>query len=160
MVVILIVLMLLGLGTACAEHRRDLAAVAARELPDVQPAKLSPICDFARQSDGSLVGCLAGDYFFSFGSADLRPETRSELSRLLPTVLAHQGAVRIEGYTDGIGPTEYNEQLSTARAQSVRSWLLESGVRQQVAAEGHGEDGATDNVADDSRRRVVIILEP
>ncbi|TCJ35200.1 OmpA family protein [Parafrankia sp. BMG5.11] len=155
-----IVLTLPGLTTSCGEEPRDLPAVAARELPNVQPPKLSPICDFTRQPDGSLVGCLAGDYFFAFDSADLRPETRGELSRLLPTVLAHEGVVRIKGYTDGIGSAEYNKFLSAARAQSVRSWLIEKGARQEIVSEGLGEEGAADNVADDTRRRVLIILEP
>ncbi len=52
------------------------------------------------------------------------------------------------GHADSSGLSSYNEQLSTVRAQSVRSYLILQGVDpENLTAVGYGE---TDPVADNA----------
>jgi OOP family OmpA-OmpF porin len=49
--------------------------------------------------------------------------------------------VKIEGHTDSRGSSEYNINLSEMRAESVRSFLINSGISpQRISARGMGED--------------------
>ena len=50
------------------------------------------------------------------------------------------GRIRIEGYTDNVGPPDMNLKLSRDRAESVRVALVERGVaRDRLRTEGYGE---------------------
>ena len=74
--------------------------------------------------------------------------------------------VRIEGHTDSNGPDTYNLKLSTARAQSVRAFLLNAGIDgSRMEAIGYGEEQPIDtNLTEDGRaanRRVEFnIIKP
>jgi len=62
---------------------------------------------------------------FKFNSAQLTDEGREQLDQ----IVASQGSLKsyfvaIEGYTDKIGPTDYNLDLSRRRAQVVQSYLV------------------------------------
>ncbi len=46
---------------------------------------------------------------------------------------------RVEGHTDAIGKTRYNQQLSERRAQSVVEFLLQRGIdKDRLVAQGKG----------------------
>ena len=50
------------------------------------------------------------------------------------------GRIRIEGYTDNVGPPDMNLRLSRERADSVRAALIERGVaHDRLRTEGYGE---------------------
>jgi outer membrane protein OmpA-like peptidoglycan-associated protein len=71
--------------------------------------------------------------------------------------------VRIDGHTDSQGADGYNQQLSQARAEAVRTALAGMGVApERITAVGHGE---TQPVADNKiaagrqqNRRVEVTL--
>jgi OOP family OmpA-OmpF porin len=49
--------------------------------------------------------------------------------------------VEIQGYTDATGAVAYSMKLSQARADAVRSYLVEKGVRESsLTARGFGPD--------------------
>lgn len=86
--------------------------------------------------------------FYDFGKAELRPESYSELDRVLK-LFQNYPDMRIEviGYADSIGSTEYNLDLSKRRAEAVRHYLLENGVKaEQVIARGVGEELPTGEI--------------
>ena len=62
------------------------------------------------------------------------PETERNLSELLDYLAnAPEGhEVILEGHASGDGPAERNDSLSLRRAERVRDWLLEKGVRPDV----------------------------
>jgi len=77
-----------------------------------------------------LIGKVApiyqqGGALFEYDSATLRKEAIETLSKLGILIERNPRATfSIEGYTDSFGTPEYNQKLSTARAEAVKSWLV------------------------------------
>jgi outer membrane protein OmpA-like peptidoglycan-associated protein len=70
---------------------------------------------------------LPGGALFEFASSDLRPAAIEQLRKLgLLIKKSPNVTFSIEGYTDSFGDAAYNEQLSQARADSVRTWLVQN----------------------------------
>ncbi|MBT2334597.1 OmpA family protein [Variovorax paradoxus] len=91
---------------------------------------------------------LGADGLFRFdgGSmADLLPEGRGKLEALASDIkgsLKSTDAVKVTGHTDRLGSHSYNNALSLARANTVRNYLVQSGVpaeKVQVQAKGESE---------------------
>lgn len=79
--------------------------------------------------------------FFDFDKAELRPESREELDRLVE-ILNDNPAVTIElsAHTDRKGDETYNENLSLRRASSVMRYLIDNGVDPlRLSAAGYGK---------------------
>lgn len=78
--------------------------------------------------------------FFGFDSARLRPESRTELRYLTEMLQKYpEYRIQIEGHTDSIGTPAYNHWLSQARADSVRSYLVQQGIAaNRLVARGFG----------------------
>lgn len=96
-----------------------------------------------------------------------RSEVTTQARRLLDSFFYHStlplnSQVYIYGFTDSVGDTSYNNRLSAARAESVKEYLMTSGVEENniLTTIGLGErsvsgkDKATVN-ADDRRVDVV-----
>src|SRR5258707_13102344 len=81
------------------------------------------------------------DVLFDTGSYTLKPGAREKLAKISGIVLAHPGLnLQIEGHTDSVGSDEFNQQLSERRADSVRDFLAEQGVRgSAISARGFGK---------------------
>ncbi|MBO9375914.1 OmpA family protein [Sphingomonas histidinilytica] len=81
------------------------------------------------------------DVVFETGKADLKPGAAQRLQPLAQYLQANKDVkVRIDGHTDSQGSDGYNQQLSEARAQSVRNALAGLGVApDRITAVGHGE---------------------
>ncbi|RZL64123.1 MAG: outer membrane protein assembly factor BamE [Variovorax sp.] len=86
---------------------------------------------------------LSADALFAFDRAalqDLLPSGRRELDRIAVVLGgAKVEHVRIVGHTDRLGAVAYNQQLSEARAATVRAYLIGAGVPgERLAASGRG----------------------
>ncbi len=69
---------------------------------------------------------ICGDTLFEFDKSTLTPHAVSTLELLVPKLKEQwTHPVTIEGHTDAIGTDEYNQSLSTKRAEQVSNWLLE-----------------------------------
>ncbi len=94
--------------------------------------------------------------FFDTNRATLKPAS-SEVLAAVAKAAANCPNVRIEiaGHTDSRGEEEFNQQLSQARANSVREFLSNSGVAgARLEAVGYGESQpVADNIASDGRAR-------
>lgn len=77
---------------------------------------------------------------FEFDSTDF-DEVGAEYARTLAEHLALNAppSIRLGGHTDPQGPEEYNLELSEARAERVRSFLLENGYSGEIVISGYGE---------------------
>ena len=93
---------------------------------------------------------------FDMGSANLRPESQEQLDNVAAILLAYPNVrVKIGGYTDNVGGTEKNLQLSKARANSVVAELVRKGVSpERLDAEGYGEQNPiADNSTEEGRAK-------
>lgn len=103
--------------------------------------------------------------FFASGSAELLTESETELNYLLHLLEKNKEIrIRIIGYTDNVGNSRDNLILSERRANSVRSRLIELGVRaSRIEATGKGEEQAiadnnTEQGRKENRRTEFIII--
>ena len=110
---------------------------------------------------------LSSDVLFEFGKASLRPEGQQKLDDLAGRV----GDANVEeivavGHADRIVSEPYNQKLSEERANAVKVYLIDKGMRADlVKAEGKGE---SQPVADCSKmgperannRKLVSCLQP
>ncbi|MDD3642314.1 MAG: OmpA family protein [Candidatus Krumholzibacteria bacterium] len=78
---------------------------------------------------------------FESGSAALTPDSYSTLDQVVKSLTAYpEVKVEIRGYTDSVGEWEYNLGLSQRRADSVKTYLVNSGVpAERILAKGYGE---------------------
>jgi OOP family OmpA-OmpF porin len=78
---------------------------------------------------------------FDFDKATLKPEAKAILDEAAALLNKHERVVvEVAGHTDSMGPDEYNQGLSERRANSVRDYLVEQGVRaSRLSAKGYGE---------------------
>jgi outer membrane protein OmpA-like peptidoglycan-associated protein len=70
--------------------------------------------------------------------------------------------IKIEGYTDGSGPDNYNDHLSDDRCNALLNWLLAKGADlTQLQTHGNGESLAGTNQNPAAQfRKVTVILPP
>jgi OOP family OmpA-OmpF porin len=146
--------------------------------PPPPPAKCSDmdndgVCDDMDKCPGTpagarvdKVGCPLEQtlkLLFDFDSAELRPESITELERLVKFMGDVPFATAlIEGHTDSVGSDAYNMKLSDRRAKSVFDYLTSRGVDPaRLSSVGKGE---TMPIADNStaegrqeNRRVMLI---
>ncbi|MGF6766141.1 OOP family OmpA-OmpF porin [Paraburkholderia sp. GAS33] len=86
--------------------------------------------------DQAVPGKFTLDFgvLFPFGKSslqDLLPAGRTALDNIATSLAGkyrNVKSLRITGYTDRIGADAYNDQLSLARAQTVRDYLIERGI--------------------------------
>jgi outer membrane protein OmpA-like peptidoglycan-associated protein len=144
-------------------------AMAARQERDAARARLASsigaILDTKREARGLVVN-LSGVLFTS-GKAELQPAARENLSKLSGILLAYPGpyTLAIGGHTDSVGSDAMNDKLSLARAESVRSYLMQAGIAGShlTGATGYGKhQPVADNATAAGRaqnRRVEIVID-
>jgi outer membrane protein OmpA-like peptidoglycan-associated protein len=86
---------------------------------------------------------------FEPNSTSLTAGARGALDRVAISLGAHAGTrVEVAGYTDNRGGIAANLRLSKARADAVRSYLIERGVSpEQITSRGYGADDPIDTNA-------------
>lgn len=89
---------------------------------------------------------LKGIHFES-GSSKLTPDSYVILDQVVKSLMAYpEVRVEIRGYTDSVGGWEFNLKLSRKRAESVREYLINSGISpDRLVAEGYGEADPVDS---------------
>lgn len=118
---------------------------------------------------------LAADVLFAFDKAELSPTGTSRLTQtvtLIRSRTSRAGAdgskvIRIDGYTDSLGATAYNQGLSQRRAASVTAALTKLlGSGYELRSAGHGasdpvaantKPDGTDNPAGRAQNRRVTV---
>ncbi|MFH0866372.1 MAG: OmpA family protein [Bacteroidota bacterium] len=84
---------------------------------------------------------VLNNIFYDFDKSTLRPESVSELDRLV-LLMTENPTIKIElsSHTDNVGSDEYNITLSQARAQSVVDYVIAKGIdKGRLVAKGYGE---------------------
>src|SRR4029079_1681495 len=72
------------------------------------------------------------DVLFDTAKWTLKPGAREKLAKIAGIVVSHPGLMlQIEGHTDSVGGDDYNQALSERRANSVREFLVQQGVKSE-----------------------------
>lgn len=85
---------------------------------------------------------LKASSLFGFDRAVLQPAGKTELDALARDLKGmNYQTITVEGHTDRLGSTAYNQKLSVERAEAVRSYLVNSGgvSNASISAVGKGE---------------------
>ena len=118
----------------------------------------------------SRIDVLA-DALFDFDKSDLRPDAEETLEVLGPTIAKYDNhPAEIDGFTDSIGSTEYNQRLSERRAESVKRWLVAHHyLAETTVIRGFGKtrpvapntnpDGTDSPAGRQKNRRVEIVID-
>lgn len=119
-----------------------------------------------REEQRGTIITLSGEVLFATGESTLLPIAQQRLDQVA-RALIDQGArhLVVEGHTDSRGSPTTNQQLSLARAQSVRSYLISRGIPEaQIEAVGLGPSRpvAPNDTAEGraNNRRVEIVVSP
>ncbi len=93
-------------------------------------------------TNGVTTGSLNDGANFATGSAELTPETQAILNIGVALLVRDQSlGIRVTGHTDSVGPADFNQRLSEARAQSAVEYMLAAGVDPaRLVARGRGEE--------------------
>lgn len=117
--------------------------------------------------DDSIALRLSGDRVFAFGSAKISPEQAIPLQKISTILqLYPQSHMEIVGYTDDIGPKQYNMSLSAKRAESVAQILTRQGMlASSIETRGAGEanpianNGTAEGRSQNRRVEIAIMAE-
>lgn len=154
-------------GQSTSEQLQAEAQARAEAERKAQEAldKLDEVAQIREDARGRVIS-LSGSVLFASGKSVLLESAKSRLDQVaeaLKTMPEGQKFV-IEGHTDARGSDAMNQQLSVARAESVRAYLVTQGVpADRVATIGHGESQpVADNTTSEGRannRRVEIVIQ-
>jgi len=142
------------------EAERARAATAALRAQLLQ--QLNSVLQTTDSPRGLVVNMA--DVLFDFGKYNLKTDAQIRLAKLAGIIQAHPGLhLAIEGHTDNIGSDEANMKLSQQRADTVRDFIIQQGLAQDmVTAVGLGKaEPVADNSTNEGRqknRRVEIIV--
>ena len=146
---------------------------AGREHPEAVDAEmnrlseaLNRIAEIRRTDLGLVMSLDGGSLEFDFDLADLRPESRETLSRIVGILfMSEDFAITVKGHTDARGSDEYSRQLSEQRAQVVADYLIGAGLAsERFIVEGLGKDFPLDPGDSDEaharNRRIELVFCP
>jgi outer membrane protein OmpA-like peptidoglycan-associated protein len=147
-----------------AEQKARSAAEQQAAASQAALAKLAAVRDEPR----GMVITLSGSVLFASNRSTLLPESRRRLDQVADVLLTtRERNLTIEGHTDSLGSDSKNLELSQARADAVRNYLVGRDYQaDRVTAHGLGEshpvaDNATaEGRANNRRVEIIIAREP
>ena len=162
-----------------AQYKNDLAEMGEirrkLQLKRDAEAKIKRLTKLFKPSDVDILLTPDADVIlrlkalnFRSGSAVIPPAAYPVLDHVLESIALFKGRnVRIEGHTDFIGSSAYNQELSERRAQAVREYIR-SRLEQSdvdISAVGYGENKpiANNETAEGrarNRRIDIVLLAP
>jgi len=141
------------------------ARAKAEQSAAAAMASLSKIAQVKEEQRGVVI-TLDGQVLFVTGKAELLPIARDRLNQVAKSLrdLDDDKLVSVEGYTDSRGADDMNLKLSQDRANAVRDYLVNQGVRpEKIRAIGRGEaNPVASNDTPEGRannRRVEIVVQ-
>lgn len=132
---------------------------------DKQAQELEQLAEVKRVDDG-IVATMKDKILFDFNQSTLKPESKASLQKMADILKKYDKTeITVAGYTDNVGTMSYNQQLSERRANAVRAYLNEQGVKaSRMTVMGFGPDNpiASNDTADGraQNRRVELHISP
>ncbi|QIW14894.1 hypothetical protein A4G20_00115 [Pasteurellaceae bacterium RH1A] len=113
-----------------SSHNVDARPEVQPQPPVVQKAPAQPVKEYT----------LSGDFLFDFDKSNLTAKGKSVVSNMAKEIKAAGASrVTVTGYTDRLGSAQYNLKLSQARANTVKAYLQQQGVKANITAKGRGK---------------------
>lgn len=109
---------------------------------DGNSQKLEPIyIDIYLQPIKAGKETILNNIFFDTDQFVLKPKSKTELQKVIRFLQQNPDiSIRINGHTDDVGTSSYNQQLSLNRAKAVYEYLAESGISSdRLDYKGFGE---------------------
>ncbi len=133
-----------GLVYRFGRHTPAPAAPVARAVPVVAPPPPQPVAATPPPPPPRpLKVSFSADSLFDFDKAILRPAGKQDLDKFAADLRgANFEVITITGHTDRIGSHEYNTELSTRRAEAVKTYLVESAGIPADKISARGMDGS------------------
>nr|WP_223280493.1 OmpA family protein [Virgibacillus halodenitrificans] len=105
---------------------------------------------------------------FDFDKSELKPEAKKILDKVIQDLqeLEEGTDIQINGHTDNVGDSDYNQELSKERADAVWNYLKKNGDLNglQVEKQGYGDTkpiaSNKDEDGQEKNRRVEIVINP
>ncbi|MDF3834517.1 OmpA family protein [Cupriavidus basilensis] len=141
-------------------HWKPAACASVLKEPLPTTAKLTEVVPAAASRTVSKV-TLGANALFAFGRSglsDISADGRRALGDVSKTLRETRRleSVTVIGHTDRIGSAAYNQRLSEARAESVRNYLVESGVSPALVS-ARGKGGTNPVVTCDEAGREALV---
>ncbi len=130
-------LILGGLGDDNASDACNGIEASAEAAPEPEPAPKAEV----KKEPIVSVATLGGKALFATNSSDLNGAGQEALANLVGDLAKFQEITQIlvTGHTDSRGSEAYNQQLSEARAATVKAYLESAYPNAAVSAQGMGE---------------------
>jgi outer membrane protein OmpA-like peptidoglycan-associated protein len=116
-------------------------------------------------SDRGVMVTLPSSSLFASDGIELLPEAKDRVFHVAMALqsLKPDQVVMVAGHTDATGSDTYNQRLSTARAEAIRTYLVSQGVapdRIQAVGEGEARPIGDNGTAEgrDANRRIEIVI--
>ena len=110
---------------------------------------------------------FAADSLFTFDKALVRPDGKMALDKFAQELKgAEYDVITVEGHTDRLGSSAYNQRLSTKRAEAVKAYLVNTGgvPGPKISAVGKGETTpvtkTTDCTGNKPTPKLIACLQP
>jgi outer membrane protein OmpA-like peptidoglycan-associated protein len=152
------------------QEQQASSAAQAQQLRDLQ-SKLKDARDTiakiaaVKDDDRGMVITLQGEVLFKTGKWDLKAGAMAKLDPIASALRGKKQPIVVYGYTDNVGATDMNMDLSQKRATAVRDYLVTRGIPQDlITSQGKGPaDPISDNSSVEGRaanRRVELVVKP
>jgi outer membrane protein OmpA-like peptidoglycan-associated protein len=152
------------------QRKQQEAAAQQKQLQELE-AKLKDARDTiakiaaVKDDDRGMVITLQGEVLFPTGKWELKPGAMAKLDQIADALRGKEQPMVVFGFTDNVGTRDFNMDLSQKRANSVRDYLVQKGIPQDlITAQGKGPDQpVSENTSVEGRsanRRVEIVVQP
>jgi len=151
-------------GQALVTEKTARAEAEKRARDAMNQLAASAAASVKEEARGTVI-TIPGSVLFASSKSMLLPDAQSKLSSVAEALKNQEDRqIVVEGHTDSQGADAFNRELSRARAQSVRDYLVSRGVpAARIRAEGFGSSRpVADNGNPEGRannRRVEIIVQ-
>lgn len=116
------------------------------------------------ETERGLLVSITSKVLFATGKNDVKKSAYSTLDQVVKLLEAYQqNKIAVEGYTDSVGSSVFNQKLSERRAESVANYLIKAGISsERINVMGYGEDKPVESNSSakgrEANRRVEVII--
>ena len=134
----------------CPYEMHDSDGDGLKDNEDNCPLTPGPVenkgCPELKPEEKAKIKAAFDNLLFETGKSIIKESSYISLNGLVNVMSAHEELkLSLEGHTDNVGDDDANMQLSKDRAQAVKQYLMDGGIKgSRITAEGFGETRPVD----------------